>query len=64
MKNCTEQCKLYKLCTATVCDIYIYVFLFQSLVKVAHARVSQDGLAGVTELGDPPSGIITRGMLK
>lgn len=39
-------------------------FNFQSLVKVAHARVSQDGLAGVTELGDPPFGIITRGMLK
>jgi len=42
----------------------INVFIFQSLVKVAHARVSQDGLAGVTELGDPPSGVITRGMLK
>ena len=42
----------------------IYVFTFQSLVKVAHARVSEDGLAGVTELGDPPSGVITRGMLK
>lgn len=37
---------------------------FKSLVKVAHTRASQDGLAGVTELGDPPSGVITRGMLK
>jgi len=42
----------------------IIVFIFQSLVKVAHARVSQDGLAGVSELGDPPTGVITRGMLK
>ncbi|KAJ4432972.1 large ribosomal subunit protein bL20m [Periplaneta americana] len=37
---------------------------FKSLAKLAHARVSQDGLAGVSELGEPPSGVITRGMLK
>jgi hypothetical protein len=41
-----------------------YEFHFQSLVKVALAHVSQDGLAGVNELGEPPSEVIKRGMLK
>ncbi|KAJ9594197.1 hypothetical protein L9F63_014357 [Diploptera punctata] len=37
---------------------------FKSLVKIAHTRVAQDGLEGATELGEPPAGVITRGMLK
>jgi len=63
--------KNYKIVQSNLCSrnyalvqYMINVFIFQSLVKVVHARVSQDGLAGVTELGDPPSGVITRGMLK
>ncbi|GLH03686.1 39S ribosomal protein L20, mitochondrial, partial [Gryllus bimaculatus] len=37
---------------------------FKSLVKLAWSRASQDGLNGVKELGEEPSGVITRGMIK
>ncbi|XP_067006163.2 large ribosomal subunit protein bL20m [Anabrus simplex] len=36
---------------------------FKALTKLAWSRASKDGLAGVSELGDVPDGVITRGML-
>ncbi|XP_046989627.1 39S ribosomal protein L20, mitochondrial [Schistocerca americana] len=37
---------------------------FKSLVNLSWKKASEDGLAGVADLGSPPPGVITRGMLK
>nr|CAD7263166.1 unnamed protein product [Timema shepardi] len=37
---------------------------FEALKNLAWKRVAQDGLPGVSDVGDPPAGVITRGMLK